>query len=70
LYGGLAAGSFEELGRFILFTWLLKKYRDYKSGISFGIGWGGIEAVLLTLTMVVPNIIFAFMIMLERSNRT
>jgi uncharacterized membrane protein YhfC len=61
LYGGLAAGSFEELGRFILFTWLLKKYRDYKSGISFGIGWGGIEAVLLTLTMVVPNIIFAFM---------
>lgn len=62
LYGGMAAGLFEELGRFLLFTWLLKKYHDYKGGISFGIGWGGIEAVVLMLTMLVPNIIFAFMI--------
>ncbi len=62
MYGGLAAGIFEEIGRFILFTWLLKKYHDYKDGISFGIGWGGIEAILLMLTMILPNIIFAFMI--------
>jgi uncharacterized membrane protein YhfC len=62
LYGGFTAGIFEEVGRFILFTWLLKKYRDYQSGISFGIGWGGAEAVLLTLAVVLPNLIFAFMI--------
>jgi len=62
LYGGMAAGLFEELGRFLLFIWLLKKYHDYKGGISFGIGWGGIEAVVLMLTMIVPNILFAFMI--------
>ncbi|RLQ93119.1 YhfC family intramembrane metalloprotease [Falsibacillus albus] len=62
LYGGFAAGIFEEMGRFILFIWLLKKFRSFKSGISFGIGWGGIEAILLTLMIVVPNIIFAFMI--------
>ncbi|MBP1932191.1 YhfC family intramembrane metalloprotease [Ammoniphilus resinae] len=62
LYGGLAAGVFEELGRFVLFTWLLKKYLDYKGGISFGIGWGGIEAVALTLMMMVPNLMFAVMI--------
>lgn len=62
LYGGFAAGLFEELGRFIMFTWLLKKYRDFKSGVSFGIGWGGIEAILLTLMMIVPNIVFAFLI--------
>ncbi|MCM3727054.1 YhfC family intramembrane metalloprotease [Neobacillus cucumis] len=62
LYGGLAAGLFEELGRCLLFTWLLKKFHDYKGGISFGIGWGGIEAVLLMLTLIVPNIMFAFMI--------
>ncbi|MEH7416837.1 YhfC family glutamic-type intramembrane protease [Neobacillus drentensis] len=61
LYGGLAAGLFEEFGRFLLFTWLLKKFRDYKSGISFGIGWGGIEAILLVLMTIVPNIMFAFM---------
>ena len=62
LYGGMAAGLFEELGRFLLFTWILKKYLDFKGGISFGIGWGGIEAVVLMLTMILPNMIFAFMI--------
>jgi uncharacterized membrane protein YhfC len=62
IYGGMAAGVFEELGRFILFTWLLKKFHDYKGGISFGIGWGGIEAVVIALTVNVPNIIFALMI--------
>lgn len=62
LYGAFAAGIFEELGRFILLTWLLKKYLDYKGGLSFGIGWGGIEAVVLMLTIIVPNIIFAFLI--------
>lgn len=30
LYGGMTAGIFEELGRFLLFTWLLKKYYDYR----------------------------------------
>lgn len=62
MYGGLAAGLFEEFGRFILFTWLLKKFHTYKGGISFGVGWGGIEAVVLMLMMFVPNILFAFMI--------
>ena len=62
LYGGMAAGLFEELGRFILFTWILKKYLNFRGGISFGIGWGGTEAVLLILITVLPNIIFAFMI--------
>ncbi|MEH7107895.1 YhfC family intramembrane metalloprotease [Bacillus sp. JJ1764] len=61
-YGAFAAGLFEEVGRWILFTWLLKKYRDYKSGISFGIGWGGIEAILVVFMIVVPNLLFAFMI--------
>ena len=62
LYGGIAAGIFEEMGRFILFTWLLKKFHDYQGGLSFGIGWGGIEAVVLVLSMTLPNIIFAFML--------
>ncbi|WP_226665488.1 YhfC family intramembrane metalloprotease [Metabacillus litoralis] len=62
LYGASAAGIFEEIGRFILFTWLLKKYHTYKDGVSFGIGWGGIEAIVLMLLINVPNIIFSFMI--------
>jgi uncharacterized membrane protein YhfC len=62
MYGGMAAGLFEEMGRFLLFTRLLKKYHDYRSGISFGIGWGGIEAIVLMLAAMVPNILFSFMI--------
>lgn len=62
LYGGLAAGLFEELGRFLLYTWLLKKFLDYKGGLSFGIGWGGTEAVVLALTFTLPNVIFAILI--------
>jgi uncharacterized membrane protein YhfC len=62
LYGSLAAGIFEEMGRFILFVWLLKAYREYKHGIAFGAGWGGIEAIILPLMMALPNIIFSFMI--------
>ncbi|MGM8212819.1 YhfC family intramembrane metalloprotease [Virgibacillus sp. W0430] len=62
LYGGLAAGIFEEVGRFILFVWLLKKYRKYKDGISFGVGWAGIEAIIITFTLAIPLIIFSFSI--------
>lgn len=62
VYGGLAAGIFEEFGRFLVFTWLLKKFHDYKGGISFGVGWGGIEAVLLMLMIVGTNLMFAFLI--------
>ncbi|WP_423800556.1 YhfC family intramembrane metalloprotease [Neobacillus sp. SAB-20_R2A] len=61
-YGALAAGLFEELGRFILFTWLLKKFHDYKGGISFGIGWGGIEAILLMLMVCGQALVFSFML--------
>ncbi|WP_066052337.1 YhfC family intramembrane metalloprotease [Robertmurraya korlensis] len=62
LYGGFAAGIFEELGRYFLFIWLLKKYQDFKGGLSFGVGWGGIEAVVIALSTVVPFILFATMI--------
>jgi len=62
VYGGMAAGIFEEFGRFLFFTWFLKKYYDYKGGISCGIGWGGIEAIIIMLAIVVPNIIIAIMI--------
>jgi hypothetical protein len=32
IYGGLTAGIFEELGRFVAFFFLLKKYLEYKDG--------------------------------------
>ncbi|UJL46812.1 YhfC family intramembrane metalloprotease [Virgibacillus sp. NKC19-16] len=46
LYGCLATGVFEEIGRYIGFRYLLKKYRDWKDGIAYGIGHGGVEVLL------------------------
>lgn len=45
---GFTAGIFEEVGRFLFITHLLKKNRRYKDAIAFGVGHAGIEAVLIT----------------------
>ncbi|MFD0678007.1 MULTISPECIES: YhfC family intramembrane metalloprotease [unclassified Paenibacillus] len=62
LYGGLAAGVFEEVGRWLGFTFLLKNRQQRKDGISLGIGHGGIEAFLIAIVSGVQGIIFATMI--------
>jgi uncharacterized membrane protein YhfC len=62
LYGALAAGIFEEIGRFVGFTWFLKKYQERKDGLAYGLGHGGIEALLIGVMMSIQNIIFASLI--------
>ena len=50
IYGALAAGVFEETGRFVTFKLFLKKTTaggDPDNAVMFGIGHGGTEAVLL-----------------------
>ncbi|MDS0524629.1 YhfC family intramembrane metalloprotease [Clostridium sp. SHJSY1] len=47
IYGALAAGVFEETGRFICYKYFLKNNRNFLDGISYGIGHGGIEAILI-----------------------
>ena len=46
LYGGLAAGVFEETGRFIAFKTVLKNSDNIADSVSYGIGHGGIEVIL------------------------
>lgn len=58
----LTAGIFEEVGRFIGFKYLLKNKLNWKNGIAFGIGHGGIEAILLVGMTYVANIIFSISI--------
>lgn len=48
LFLGITAGLFEEGGRFIGFKYALKKNRSWEDGIAFGMGHGGIEAMLIT----------------------
>jgi uncharacterized membrane protein YhfC len=47
IYGALAAGVFEEVGRYFGFKVMLKRFREWKDGISYGLGHGGIEALLV-----------------------
>ena len=48
LYGGLMAGLFEETGRFLSMKFLLKKEpTETKPGVSYGLGHGGVEMLIL-----------------------
>ena len=57
LYGGLAAGIFEETGRFLAFRFVLKNRRDRITALSYGIGHGGIEAFLLAGLTMAGNLV-------------
>ncbi|PGL81859.1 YhfC family intramembrane metalloprotease [Bacillus sp. AFS054943] len=59
IYGGLTAGIFEELGRFVAFYYLLKKYQEYTDGFAYGIGHGGIESILIGGFSALQALIFA-----------
>lgn len=59
LYGGLSAGVFEETGRYVAFYYLLKKYREWKDGIAYGIGHGGLEAILIGAVAGIQSIMIS-----------
>lgn len=64
LYGGFAAGIFEETARLLCFKYLLK-VRDNESiytGVSYGLGHGGIEAILLGGIAAVGNLVTSVML--------
>ncbi|MDE7171203.1 MAG: YhfC family intramembrane metalloprotease [Oscillospiraceae bacterium] len=57
LYGGLAAGLFEETGRFLAFRFALRGRQDRITSLAYGIGHGGIEAFLIAGLTMVNNLI-------------
>lgn len=61
LYGGLMAGIFEETARLIAFKYLIKE-RDNLTGITYGVGHGGIEAMLIGGIASLNSIIYAVLI--------
>ena len=56
------AGLFEETARLLLMLWLLKHLRRWIDGVSFGLGHGGIEAVLLLGIANVNNLVLGVLI--------
>lgn len=55
-YGGFMAGLFEETGRFVSMKFLMKKNLNKENAIMYGIGHGGIEAILLCTVTEISNI--------------
>lgn len=62
IYGALAAGVFEEVGRFISMKFFLKGELEWKDGLAFGIGHGGIEAVLIGVVSNAQNLVLVNLI--------
>lgn len=57
-----SAGLFEEIGRYVGYRWIMpNEQRSWKIGVMYGLGHGGIEAILLVgLTQLVTLGLLAF----------
>lgn len=62
LYGGLAAGIFEEAGRFTAFKLVLRNRREPVTALSCGIGHGGCEAFFVLGVTYISNIVLSLMV--------
>ena len=63
LYGGLMAGLFEEIGRFVAMKCFMKKEPDrIMPGVAYGVGHGGAEMLLLFGIGTISSLAMAIMI--------
>jgi len=63
IYGAFMAGIFEETTRFIAFNILKKKkYEGIGTALSYGIGHGGIESVLLVGLSMISSIVMSIIV--------
>lgn len=61
IYAGLAAGVFEETGRFVTMKFLMKHSLTKKESIMYGVGHGGIEVLFVGALSCFSNLITAIM---------
>lgn len=62
IFLGLTAGLAEELGRYIAFSTALKGKFRFVDGLSYGVGHGGIEAMLICGVTNINNLAIALSI--------
>jgi uncharacterized membrane protein YhfC len=62
LYGIFMAGIFEETARLVSFKILKRKYTGIETGLSYGIGHGGTEAILIAGISMIVAIVFSVLI--------
>jgi len=56
----LTSGLFEEGARYLILRWAAKGVRDWKEGLMYGAGHGGIEAILIVGGAVISSIVLLF----------
>lgn len=62
IYGGLAAGVFEETGRFLCMKFLMKKSLNRANAVMYGAGHGGLEAILILGMASINNLVSAVLL--------
>ena len=63
LYGGLAAGLFEETGRFLAMKFLMKREPSRAlPSVAYGIGHGGTEMLIIFGITMISNLVVSVMI--------
>ncbi|MBO4376585.1 MAG: YhfC family intramembrane metalloprotease [Lachnospiraceae bacterium] len=62
IYGGIAAGVFEETGRYLAMKFLDKGNLNKQNSIMYGIGHGGVESIIIVGLASISNIITSFLI--------
>ena len=63
IYGGLAAGVFEETGRFLSMKFLMKKEPSAPlPGVAYGIGHGGVEMLTIFGITMINNLVISALI--------
>ena len=63
LYGGLAAGLFEETGRFLSMKFLMRREPSTAlPGVGYGAGHGGVEMLIIFGISMISNLALAAMI--------
>lgn len=68
LVAALFPGVFEEVGRFVGFHFLKKKHPEKESAVMYGIGHGGIEALLLGGLSGISNLFSAIILYVAGMN--
>ncbi|WP_173655307.1 YhfC family intramembrane metalloprotease [Sharpea azabuensis] len=61
IYGISMAGLFEEVGRYLILKYLLKKDHSRENAVYYGIGHGGIEVWAVILPAIILELVIAVM---------
>lgn len=62
IYGIFMAGIFEEVGRYVIIRFFMKKNKTRENFVMYGIGHGGIEVWSITLLSLLSLLAFAVLV--------